>query len=104
MAQFAVHRNPHAATARWIPYLLVLQDDLLSELDTVVVAPLVDAEAFGRPARILNPTFTIEGQPVVLSTAELAGVSRDSLGAEVVSLAHERNTIIAACDLLLTGI
>lgn len=104
MAQFSVHRNPATDTAAWAPYLLVLQNDLLSELNTVVVAPLIHEEAFGRPARILNPTFTIEDHRVVLSTAELAGISRDALGAEVVSLAQERTAIMAACDFLFTGI
>ncbi|MFO7954186.1 MAG: CcdB family protein [Thioalkalivibrio sp.] len=104
MPQFSVHRNPSADTASWAPYLLVLQNDLFADLSTVVVAPLIHAEAFGRPAHILNPAFTIEGHPVVLSTAELAGVSRATLGEEVHSLGAERNTIMAACDFLFTGI
>ena len=104
MAQFSVHRNPSADTASWVPYLLVLQNDLLAEISTVVVAPLIHAESFGLPAHILNPAFTIEGHRVVLSTAELAGVSRTTLGEEVLSLGGERNTIMAACDFLFTGI
>nr|WP_244263463.1 CcdB family protein [Thioalkalivibrio sp. AKL17] len=53
MAQFSVHRNPSADTASWAPYLLVLQNDLLSELSTVVVAPLihVGGQPPGRSAR-----------------------------------------------------
>lgn len=104
MAQFVVHRNPDPEGATWAPYLLVLQNDLLSHLGTVVVAPLVDESAFGTPARILNPVFTVEHRRVVLSTAELAGISRRSLGEEVTSLATERETIMAAWDLIFSGI
>jgi toxin CcdB len=104
MAQFDVHRNPHPETRDWAPYLLVLQHDLLGELRTAVVAPLIVEARFGRPARILNPVFGIEGRRVVMSTAELAGISRQQLGEHVQSLRSMRDEILAAVDLLFTGI
>lgn len=104
MHQFDVLANPEPATAGWAPYLLVLQHDLLRELATVVVAPMVRADAFGRPAATLNPVFTIADARVVLSVAELAGVSRSGLGQRITSLADERDVILAALDLLFTGI
>lgn len=104
MAQFDVHRNPHSETRDWAPYLLVLQNDLLGELCTTVVAPLVVEARFGRPARTLNPVFEIEGRCVVLSTAELAGISRQQLGEHVESLRMMRDEILAAIDLLFMGI
>lgn len=104
MPQFTVHRNPNSDSATWAPYLLTLQSDLLDNLATVVVAPLVAEEHFGKRAKGLNPPFQVEGNEVVLSVAELAGISRAHLGAEVQSLAGERETIIDALDLLFTGI
>ena len=104
MEQFQVHRNPAVDSGSWAPYLLTLQSDLLADLATVVVAPLVRREDFGQPANILNPEFVIEGQDVVLSTAELAGISRRELGEPVESLAEHRDTVIAALDLVFTGI
>lgn len=103
MRQFDIVGNPDPDTASWAPYLLVLQHDLLRDLATVVVAPLVRVEAFGRPATILNPIFTVRESRVVLSTAELAGVTRQGLGEPVSSLAAHRTEILAAVDLLLTG-
>jgi len=41
---------------------------------------------------------------VVMSSAELAGNTHRSLGEKVVSLKIQRNEIIAALDLLFTGI
>lgn len=104
MAQLAVHRNPDPDDRSTAPYLLVLQHDLLVNLATVVVAPLFEEHAFGTPAAILNPTFVIEDRRVVLSTAELAGISRSALGEEVTTLTHERDNVMAALDLLFTGI
>jgi toxin CcdB len=104
MAQFDVYLNPNAATRKAIPYLLDVQADLLDTLATRVVAPLVLAEEMGLAAKHLNPQFKVKGTAVVMSTAELAGVSSRSLGDKVVSLKNKRDEIIAALDLLFTGI
>lgn len=51
-----------------------------------------------------QPQFTIEGVAVAMSTAELAGVPTRSLGKLVASLQNQRSEVIAALDLLFTGI
>lgn len=104
MAQFDVYRNLNDATRNAIPYLLDVQAELLDRLATRVVVPLVLAEEMGLAARQLNPQFKVESVSVVMSTAELAGVSSRSLGDKVASLANKRTEIIAALDLLFTGI
>jgi toxin CcdB len=104
MAQFDVYLNPNAATRKAIPYLLDVQADLLDTLATRVVAPLVMEEEMGLAARHLNPQFKIKGVAVVMSVAELAGVPTRSLGDKVTSLKSKRDKIIAALDLLFTGI
>jgi toxin CcdB len=58
----------------------------------------------GLAAKHLNPQFKIKGAAVVMSTAELAGVANRSLGDKVASLKNKRDEIIAALDLLFTGI
>ena len=104
MAQFDVHINPNAATRKAIPYLLDVQADLLDTLATRVVVPLVLEEKMGLAAKRLNPQFKVKGATVVMSTAELAGVPNRSLGDKVASLKNKRDEIIAALDLLFTGI
>lgn len=104
MAQFDVYLNPNAASRKAIPYLLDVQADLLETLATRVVVPLVLAGEMGLAAKYLNPEFKIKGDAVVMSTAELAGVSSRSLGDKVASLKHKRDEIIAALDLLFNGI
>ena len=104
MAQFDVYLNPNSSTRQAIPYLLDVQADLLDSLTTRVVVPLLRAEIMGLSASKFNPKFTINNTVVVMSSAELAGVSIRSLGEKVASLKAQRNEIIAALDLLFTGI
>ena len=103
MAQFDVYENPNEETNQTVPYLLDLQADLLDNLATRVVVPLVAATLIGRAVKHLNPRFKIEGEAVFMSTAELAGVPRSALGEKVASLRKQRKEIIAALDFLFTG-
>jgi toxin CcdB len=104
MAQFDVHRNPNRASSRSVPYLLDVQTDLLESLSSRVVIPLVRLSRTVRPMSRLNPTFEIKGVTCVLSTAELAGVSKATVGEKVASLKNQRAEIIRALDFLITGI
>ncbi len=103
MGRFDVHENPNPATRQTVPFLLDVQTGLLSHLSTRVVVPLVSAAVMVKAAKYLNPRFEIRGIPVVMSTAELAGVAVHDLGEKVGSLEDQRNEIIAALDFLVTG-
>jgi len=105
MAQFDVYRNRNAASRSSFPYLLDVQSDLLDTLATRVVVPMCRPELLkGKLAERLNPVFQVESRKMVMLTPELAGVSRKALGEPVVNLAGQRPAIIAALDLVITGI
>ena len=105
MTQFDVYRNANPASRARIPYLLDVQSDLLDPLATRVVVPLCKPEVLkGKLAERLNPVFEVEGRSMAMLTPELAGVSRKMLGERIGNLADERRSIIAALDLLFTGI
>lgn len=106
MPQFAVHRNRNAATKVRFPLLLDVQSDLLGALGTRVVVPLAPASiATNRSAmQTLNPVCNVEGRPYVLITPQLAGISAKELGPAIADLSDDRQAIIAALDLLFTGI
>jgi len=103
MAQFDVYANTNPETRQTIPYLLDVQVDLLDNLSTRVVVPLIAVSTMGKAAKHLNPQFKIEKTKVVMSTAELAGVTMNILGMKICSLKEQRNEIIAALDFLFTG-
>ena len=105
MPQFAVHRNPNRATRAAIPLLLDVQSNLLETLNTRVVIPLyVPAAAEDGMIGTLTPRVEVDDTPYVAVTPELAGIPRKSLGIQVGDLSHRRYDIIAALDLLVTGI
>lgn len=105
MAQFTVHRNTNPATEGTVPYLLNVQSDLIEDLGTRVVVPLYPASAMkGEILRTLTPVFEVDGAQYVMMTPQLAGIPRKSLGATFADLSGKRDQIIAALDLLITGI
>ena len=103
MKQFDVLANPFPRSRERQPFLATLQSDLMARsLDTTVVAPLEPAGS-GTFADRLNPRVEIDGQAFVLITQELVTVRRSVLGQTRGSIAGERDSIIAALDLLFTG-
>lgn len=105
MPQFAVYRNTNPATRAAVPLLLNVQSDLLAELGTRVVVPLYTATAMqGKTLRTLTPLCEIEGEAYLMMTPQMAGIARKQLGAVVADLSAQRDEIIAALDLLITGI
>ena len=103
MAQFDVYENANPKTNQTIPYLLDVQADLLDTLATRVVVPLIKTSVAGKAIRHLNPEFIFNETPVVLSTAELAGISTQSMGEKVGTLKERRDEILGALDFLFTG-
>ena len=102
MAQFDLHRNPRGGA---YPLLLDVQADLLERLATRVVVPLVTAKRHGaRPITRLNPVVKLEGKDYVVLFQELASIPTSALGDRVGSLADRRPELVAAVDLLFTGI
>ncbi len=104
MAQFDVYRNPDGSTRERFPFLLDVQSDLLRSLATRVVVPLGASDAKRPPVVGLMPVFEIDGRPVVMRTSEITGVARKAVGERVASLAGQRHEIVAALDVLVSGV
>lgn len=105
MAALDIHPNPDERTRRAIPFVVELQSNLLRDLDTRLVAPLVPAERYRTAIPRLNPVVPVEGSPHVLLTQQLAAVPVRVLSGQPVGNAEEdRYAIIAAIDFLVTGI
>ncbi len=105
MAQFDVYRNPNPRSKATAPLLLDIQTDLLGGLNTRVVIPLCPAVAMkGRLMKTLTPVFDIAGKSYAMLTPQLAGVTRKDVGAKQANLSAERHQILAALDLMITGI
>lgn len=105
MAQFSVHKNKNPKTRGAYPFLVNVQSDLLQDLRTRVVVPLVKQTAVGKkPIKDLTPIVEVEGQKFLLLIPQLAGIAANDLGAQVASVVSSRDAIVAALDFLITGI
>lgn len=103
MKQFDVFANPFPRSRERQPFLVALQSDVLTRsLDTVVVAPLETTDGGSYPDR-LSPSVSLEDKALILITQEIVTVRKTVLGNPCGSLAHERDHIIAALDMLFTG-
>ena len=101
MAQFDIYSIPIRGG---VELLLDLQDDLLENLNTRVVAPLVEPATVGQAIHTLHPRIWMGNEPYVLLTHLLAAIPAASLGESVGSARTQQQEIVAAVDLLFTGI
>ena len=102
--QFTAYQNADTATRKRVPYLLSVQSDLIGEMNSCVVVPLIAPERAEVAASRLMPTLHVDGKPWVMDTLLLAGIPRRALGKPVADLSSERAAIMAALDLLISGI
>ena len=98
MAKYDVFANPSGDG-----FLLDVQTDLLSDLNTRVVVPLLPTSSAPKPATRLNPVFDFEGQSVVMVTQFMAAVPTSILRISVGKLDEEFEKITSAIDMLIQG-
>jgi len=103
MAQFDVYENANPETSPLFPYLLDVQAEILDNLPTRVVVPLLISSAISKPIPVLNPVLEIQHTEVIMSTPQLVGIHATLLGTKVCTVKDKRGVIIAALDLLFTG-
>ena len=105
MPQFSVYKNKNPKTRNSYPYLVDIQSDLLSDVGTRVVVPLVKrTAATKKPIKNLMPVVRVDGQDFIMMVPQLAAIATGDLGALVGSAAQHRNEVVAAVDFLITGI
>lgn len=105
MAQFDYYANTDKDTHKTYPYIVEVQDGLLSELNSRVVIPLTPLFNLEKSyPKNLCPSITIEGKEYSLLTHQMSSIPRRALSHYEGSLTHNRAEIIAAIDFLITGI
>ena len=104
MAQYSVHENPNPRTRGEVPFLLDVQSDVLSILATRVVVPLCDPEARHAQAMTrLTPVVKVKDKSLIAMVPEMAGIHQRDLGPIAGDLSSQRNELLQAIGLLLTG-
>lgn len=104
MARFDVYRNSGGKVEE-VPFLLDVQSDVLSALDTRVVVPLRRRDRFPAakvPANLM-PSVSVEGVDCLLEVPKLAAVPTRILKQPLTSLHDQQFVITAALDFLFQG-
>jgi toxin CcdB len=99
MAQFDVHRLKSTSGL-----IIDCQSDVLDQLNTRFVVPLIARDEAPKPAQRLNPLFMISGREHVMATQFAAAVSVRELGEMIVSLRDRSFDIVGALDILVSGV
>jgi toxin CcdB len=99
MAQFDVHRLGSGEGL-----VLDCQSDLLQQLNTRFVVPLIPQEDAPAPAQRLNPTFVIDGRRFVMVTQFAAAAHCNELGEAIASLRGHSFEVVGALDVLISGV
>lgn len=84
-------------------YLVDVQADIVSHLDTRMMVPLYPTDRSPRQASRLNPVLLVDDVGYALQTQWMGAMKASSLGRPVGSVQSHRDEITAALDFLLTG-
>lgn len=103
-AQFQLYKNRHPKARAAYPLLVNLQNDLMSALQTRLIAPLAKATGLKQPMSEVTPTVRVDDVDYVVVIPLMAALSRSELGAPIGSLSHYRTELVRAIDQLITGI
>ncbi len=105
MAQFDVYKNPSRSTRATFPYILDVQNPVISGIATRIVIPLGKLDRFKNERMDkLTPVVEYGGEKLLILTPQIAAVPARLLKKSTGSLNHHRDKIVAALDFAITGI
>jgi toxin CcdB len=98
MARLDVRR---LTQVRGVALVVEMQAELLADIKTAIVAPLVPVRQLP-PIAEVNPVITFDGQKMALRLEQLISIPRSRLGNKVGSMLGEEYQIMRALDRLLS--
>ena len=104
MAQFDVYPNPSNSARLGIPYVVVIQSDLLEALATRLTVPLASSEWAGKSPEKLSPVIAVRGQNLRALVHYAAPVPTRTLRLPVGNVSAQSAALIAAMDVVLSGV
>ena len=104
MAQFDVYANPSESAAHGIPYVVVVQSDLLDALATRLTIPLATVEFANKSPDKLCPIVSVNGQRLRALAHYTAPLPTSSLRQIVGNVAVHASELVAAIDVVISGV
>ena len=104
MAQYDVYPNPSNSAADGIPYVVVIQSDLLDALATRLSIPLSEFDDAARVPTALCPVITVKGQRFHALAHYVAPLPARLLRRPVDNVAAQSGALVSAIDVVLSGV
>ena len=104
MAQFDVYANPSKSATQGIPYVVVMQSDLLESLATRMTIPLASMEFADKAPDKLCPIVMLNGQRLRALAHYAAPLPTCSLRQIMGNLTPQASLLIAAMDVVISGV
>jgi len=104
MAQYDVFTNPSRNAAEGIPYVVVVQNDLLDALATRLTMPLAVLDAATKVPTALCPVVMVKGQRLHALAHYAAPLPAKALRQPVENVASQASALVSALDAVLSGI
>jgi toxin CcdB len=103
MAQYDVYANPSSSAATGIPYVVIIQSDLLDALSTRLTIPLAAPEGASKVPSLLCPVITIKGQRLHALAHFAAPLPVKALRRPVDNVSGQAHVLVSAIDAVLSG-
>jgi len=104
MAQYDVFANPSRSASEGIPYVVVVQSDLLDALATRLTMPLAVVDVATRAPATLCPIVMVKGQRLQALAHYVAPLPAKALKRPVDNVASQANALVSALDAVLSGV
>ncbi len=103
VAQYDVFANPSSSAATGIPYVVVIQSDLLDALATRLTMPLAVLEFAGKVPTSLCPVIMVKGKRLHALAHYAAPLPAKLLRRPVDNVAAQASALVSAMDAVLSG-
>lgn len=105
MSQFTVYENQNKDSNGTYPYFVDVQNELLISLNSRMVVPVTPIHLMGNiTISKLCPKIMINKIEFILLTHQMTNIPTTALNNPILKAENLRDEIVAAIDLLITGI
>lgn len=104
MVQYDVFANPSSSAADGIPYVVVIQSDLLDALATRLTMPLAVLDSATKVPTALCPVIVVKGQRLHALAHYAAPLPAKFLRRPVDNVAAQASALVSAMAAVLSGL
>lgn len=104
MAQYDVFNNPSGSASDGIPYVVVVQSDLLDGLATRLTIPLALLDGSAKVPTALCPVIVVKGRRMHALAHYTAPLPAKLLRRPVDNVASQASALVSALDAVLSGV